>query len=99
MPGALSNATNPSPLSYADAESDELIQHTEASIKQSNPDWFMSTGTNDWQGKKAFCSTYITENGKPIRIWAEVKTKWLKKPNDTRSSHHDRVRKAITKVS
>ena len=99
MPGTMSGNTNPSPLSYADAESDELIQQTESSIKQGNPDWFMSTGTNNWQDKKAFCSTYITENGKPIRIWAEVKTKWLRKPNDTHSNHHDRVRKAITKVS
>ena len=99
MPGQMTGNSNPSPLSYADGEADELIQHTETSIKQGNPDWFMATGTNNWQDKKAYCSTYVTEGGKPVRIWAEVKTKWLRKPNDTKSSHHDRVRKAITKVS
>ena len=100
MPGPMAIAHNPSPLSYADSDGDELIQHTESSIKQENKDWFITTGTNNWQDKKAYCSAYITETGcKPVRIWMEVKTKWLKKPIDSRSNHHDRVRKAVTRVS
>jgi hypothetical protein len=79
---------------------DELQSYAETSIKQDNPEWFMSHGTNNWQDKKAYCSAYVTEaGGKPVRFWAEVKTRWLRKPNDTHSSHHERVRKAIAKVS
>jgi len=89
MPGSLTNGD------------DELRSYPlETVTKQGSPEWFMSHGTNDWHNKKAYCSAYITEAGaKPIRIWAEVKTRWLRKPNDTHSSHHDRVRKAIAKVS
>lgn len=99
MPGSLSLDRNPSPLSYAHAPDDELRSYTESSISQNNPEWFMYNGTNDWQNKKAYCSAYINENGKPIRMWIEVKTKWLRKPNDSHGGHHDRVNKTIKKIS
>lgn len=99
MPGPMAAGAN-SPLSYTGADDDNLNAYTETSVKQDNPDWFMASGTNNWQDKKAYCSAYITETGgKPLRVWVEVKTKWLRKPNDTHSSHHERVRKAIGKVS
>jgi len=88
-PGALTNGD------------DELRSYpSETVTKQGAPEWFMAHGTNDWHNKKAYCSAYITETGgKPMRIWVEIKTRGLRKPNDTHSSHHERVRKAIAKVS
>jgi hypothetical protein len=100
MPGPMGTSQNKSPLSYTSQENDDLLSYVESTTKQDNPDWFMATGTNNWQDKKAYCSAYITESGKPsVRIWVEVKTRWLRKPNDTHSSHHERVRKAIGKVA
>ena len=100
MPGPMGTSANRSPLSYTSTDDDDLLSYTESSIKQDNPDWFMASGTNNWQNKKAYCSAYITEAGhRPIRIWAEVKTRWLRKPKDTHSSYHDRVKKTINKVS
>ena len=87
MPGALTSGD------------DQLRSYNTETTKQGAPEWFMSQGTNNWHDKKAYCSAYITENDKPVRIWVEVKTKWLRKPGDSHSSHHDRVRKAIAKVS
>lgn len=99
MPGAMTTNNNPSPLAYADAPSDELIQKPSESVTQDNKDWFMHLGTNDWNDKKALCSVQINEGDNSIRIWAEVKTKWLRKSGDSNSGHHDRVNSTIKKVA
>jgi len=100
MPGPMGTSANKSPLSYTSQENDDLLSYVETTVKQDNPEWFMATGTNNWHDKKAYCSAYITEkNSPPVRIWVEVKTRWLRKPKDTHTGHHDRVRKAIGKVA
>lgn len=101
MPGPMSTNANKSPLSYASEDNDDMLSYaTESSLKQHKDEWFMSKGINDWTHKKALCSVTINEeNQKPVKIWAEIKTKWLKKPNDTHRSHHERVNKTISKIS
>jgi hypothetical protein len=85
MPGALTTGD------------DKLRSYTESTI--ANKDWIVSRGVNDWYNKKARIVACITECDKPVRMWVEVSTKWLRKPNDSHSGHHERVGKMIEKVS
>jgi hypothetical protein len=79
---------------------EDLQDYPSESSSITHKDWFVSTGINDWHNKNAGCSVYINETGKkPIRMWIEINTRNIKSPKDTHSSHHDRVRKTISKVA
>lgn len=61
--------------------------------------WFCYMEGNDWNKRTSKATVYITEGDKPYKLWMEIKTHGLRKPNDTRKIHEDRVRKHIKKVA
>ena len=60
--------------------------------------WFCYKESNDWNLNTSGATVYITE-GEPRKYWMKIKTKWLRKPNDTNESYRKRVRKHVDKVT
>lgn len=60
--------------------------------------WFLYKEANDWHKRQAGASITITE-GKPHKFKIKIKTKGLKKSNDTNAMLYERVRKHTDKVS
>ena len=56
-------------------------------------DWFAYAGNNHHNVGESYCSVTITETDKPVKYWATIKTRGLRKPNDTTLVYHERIRK------
>jgi len=56
-------------------------------------DWFAYAGNNHHNVGESYCSVTITETEKPVNYWATIRTKGLRKPNDTTRIYHERIRK------
>lgn len=67
------------------------------SIREGNG-WFSYRGNNDWNTGITEASVCITEKETPRKFWIKIKTRGLRKPNDTNKSYHERVRKHGDKV-
>jgi hypothetical protein len=62
--------------------------------------WFAYRGSNNWQEGNTKSVVCITEdNDKPRKFWIKIKTKGLRKPNDTHSSYNERVKKHGDKIT
>lgn len=60
--------------------------------------WFLYKEHNNWHQKQSGASVTITE-GEPKRLRISIKTKGLRKKNDTRRQFVERVRQHTNKVS
>lgn len=60
--------------------------------------WFMYKEHNNWHDKASGASVTITE-GEPKRIRVSIKTKGLRKKNDTKRMFEERIRKHTNKVA
>jgi hypothetical protein len=60
--------------------------------------WFLHMETNDWGIQRSGASVTITE-GDHHKYSIQIKTRGLRKPNDTNESHRQKVRKHADKVA
>jgi hypothetical protein len=60
--------------------------------------WFCYRESNNGDLKRSKATTYITEGDKPHKMWIEIKTGNLRKPNDTNKMYRERVNKHSKKV-
>jgi len=67
-------------------------------VKEGNG-WFSYSGNNHHNLGESYCSITITESDIPHKYWAIIKTKGLKKPNDTNRSYHDKIRRRTESVT
>jgi hypothetical protein len=61
--------------------------------------WFSHRGQNDYNEGVTYAEICITETGKPKKFKIKIKTRGLKKPNDTIKSFHERVHKHGDKIT
>jgi len=59
--------------------------------------YFLYCGANDWNKGSSAATVYITE-GKPKKFWLKVKTKGLRRPQDTNEGFSNRAYDATQKV-
>ena len=59
--------------------------------------YFLYCGANDWDKGSSTATVCITE-GKPKKFWLKVKTKKLRRPNDTNEGFSNRAYDATQKV-
>jgi hypothetical protein len=59
--------------------------------------YFLYCGANDWAKGSSTATVCITE-GKPKKFWLKVKTKGLRRPNDTNEGFSNRAYDATQKV-
>jgi hypothetical protein len=66
-------------------------------IKEGNG-WFIYRESNVSDKRRSGASVYITETDKPHKMWIEIKTGNLRKPNDTNKMYRERIKKHSNKV-